>query len=97
MPAVPNPEDIIWDDASKELKPAGGFEVELDDAAPENRIDGEENTRENSIENADALGEKSGKEIVDEVTGSNDMHNAAREVDAAISQDNKDTHEIPIE
>ena len=25
LPAVPNPEDIIWDDTSKEIRPAVGF------------------------------------------------------------------------
>jgi len=97
LPAVPNPEDIIWDDTSKELKPAGGIEMEQDDTALDDRHDGEADTRENSLENADALGEESGKEVVDEAAGSNDMHDAAREVDVAISQGNRDTHETSNE
>ena len=34
LPPVPNPEDIIWDDTNKQLKPAGGFlQNDEDDAA----------------------------------------------------------------
>lgn len=25
LPAVPNPEDIVWDDSTKKFQPAGGF------------------------------------------------------------------------
>ena len=71
--------------------------MEQEDTALDDIHDGEADTRENSLENADALGEESGKEVVDEVAGSNDIHDAAREVDVAISQGNRDTHETSNE
>ena len=93
LPAVPNPEDIIWDDANKQLKPAGGF-VEDGDAASCEKNDGDGDIQGDPHQGGNEVVEENGKEVqydVDCVSGTDDICGIAQDGDNKVASENGET------
>lgn len=93
LPAVPNPEDIIWDDANKQLKPAGGF-VEDGDTAFDERNGEDEDIQGDSNQSDNEIVEQNGMEVqcdVDCVSGTGEICGTAQDGDNKVAPESGET------
>ena len=100
LPAVPNPEDIIWDYSNKQLIPAGGF-VDYGDSTSEDRNDREGDIQDDShlnINDDDRKNDEEALNVADRLAvAEEDNRGNAQGDDSTVSPDTQEASETYTE